>query len=83
MEIIGIMDFLLLLLSRFRNMTTLALMFWARLSSPLSPVKNVPKMTHVLEPSLLSPLSNLENLAGEHACSHLFQFPKNKETILA
>jgi hypothetical protein len=40
-------------------------------------------MTHVLEPSLLSPLSDLENLAGEHACSSSFPVSQKAEERLA
>jgi hypothetical protein len=46
-------------------------------------VKNVPKIIHVLEPSLLSPLSDLENLAGEHACSSSFPVSQKAEERLA
>jgi hypothetical protein len=83
MEIIGIMDFLLLLLSRFRNMTTLALMFWARLSSPLSQSKMCQRWPMCW--SLLSfPPFQIWKISPENThVPHLFQFPKNKETILA
>jgi hypothetical protein len=40
-------------------------------------------MIHVLEPSLLSPLSDLENLAGEHACSSSFPVSQKAEERLA